>query len=438
MTIDIRRRMSGERRGDLRGLVRSRSRLRVSDSPENFPPTLISIERYTKFVSQLVPETGLETKAWTQITQQSLRPSPWSQSWVFNIHSFVLEHYWDPMQTPTSIDANGNRIFDDRMRGIRFAIDGHHEPGLWISFLNQHFASANNPVTGKCAVLPSSNSHVGLSLSQIEISNGQFYCESGWSSARTTHYRVWIDGVDKTGIVALGSPFQHQFQLNTQGSRMNVGGLMPVSISGGSYQGKSVWFDIWVTVRTVNRTRFHIGDPTLASSYYPACSVAPFAPHHRSRFNSANVNARRFVGDQYRITFSDNGPGGLSTLDVASGGGWTLTETNAGFSLVKAGTGSISLNWTTEAPVLTCLIDSRLNLPQTGNNAMRYLPAGTVYAHRNDNNSLVQYGEWNPQGTTVFNQVARALGSTYFVKGMNSTPASFFNGFPGTITVEKI
>jgi hypothetical protein len=438
MAIDLRRRMSGEnRRGDLRGLVRSRSRLRVSDSPENFPPTLISIERYTKFVSQLAPETGLETKAWTQVGLQSLWKSPWSQG-SSGIQNYVLEHLWNPLQTPTTTDANGNRIFDDRMRGIRFAIDSHAEPGLWYPVLNQHFTSPNNPVTGKASVLPSSNSHVLSNISQIEIAQGQFQTQTGWSSVRTTHYRVWIDGIDRTGIVTLGSAFNHQINLNSVVPNRTVGGLMPVSITAGSYQGKTVWFDLWVTVRTVNRTRFHIGDPTLASSYYPACSVAPFAPHHRSRFNSANVNARRFVGDQYRITFSDNGPGGLSTLDVASGGGWTLTETNAGFSLVKAGTGSISLNWMTEAPVLTCLIDSRLNLPQTGNNAMRYLPSGTVYSHRNDNNSVVRYGEWNPQGTTVFNQVARALGSTYFVKGMNSTPASFFNGFPGTITVEKI
>jgi hypothetical protein len=402
------------------------------------PPVLTSIERYTKFVSQLAPETGLETKAWTQMSPQSLLPNPWSGSNLYNMHSFVLQHYWNPLQTPTSIDANGNRIFDDRMQGIRFAIDGHSEPGLWHALLNQHFSSANNPVTGKSSILPTSTSHVALNLSQIQISNGQFWCEGGWSNARTTHYRVWIDGVDMTGIVALGSPFLHEFQLNASGARYNVGGLMPVSITAGSYQAKTVWFDLWVTVRTINRTRFHIGDPTLASSYFPACSVAPFAPHHRSRFSSANVNANRYVGDQYRITFSDNGPGGAETLDVASGDGWTLTESNTGFNLAKSGVGSINLNWLTEAPVLTCVLDSRLNLPQTGNNAMRYLPAGTQYAYRNDNNSLINYGEWNPQGTTVFNQVARALGSTYFLKGANSTPASFFTGFPGSITVEKL
>jgi len=438
MAIDIRRRMSGEhRRGDLRGLVRSRSRLRVSDSPENFPQTLVSIERYTKFVSQLAPETGLETKAWTAVGTQSIWPNPWN-AFSYNIHSYVLEHLWNPTQTPTSTDANGNRIFEDRMRGIRFAIDGHHEPGIWINFLQQHFTSPNNPATGKTATLPTEDSHVGGNFTQIEISNGQFQTQTGFGSVKTTHYRVWIDGVDRTGIVLLGSAFPHEVVLNSLVPRRTVGGLMPVSITAGAYAGKTVWFDLWVTVRTVNNPRYYGGDSTLASSYYPACSVAPFAPHHRSRFNSVNVNARRFVGDQYKITFSDNGPGGLSTLDVASGGGWTLTESNAGFSLVKAGTGSISLNWTTETPVLTCSLDSRLNMPQTGNNAMRYLPSGTRYSYRNDNNSVINYGEWNPQETTVFSQVARALGSTYFLKGANSTPASFFTGFPGSITVEKI
>lgn len=425
MAIDIRRRMSGEhRRGDLRNLVRSRSLFRRLAEPDLVAPVLHSIERYIRFVSQLAPETGLENKSWVQ-------------SNGVGTPGFVLHTYWDPLGTPTTIDANGNRIFDYKMNGIRFAIDGHNQPGLWTSVLNQHFTSPNFPVTGKSAVLPASGSHVLLNLSQIDISNGGFNVLNGWSSAFTTHYRVWIDGVDKTGIVTLGSVFPHTIQLTSVPSRV-IGGLLPVSITNGSYPGKSVWFDIWVTVRVVNRTRFHIGDPTLASSYYPACQIDPYAQHHRSRFNSANVNAKRFVGDQYRITFADNGPGGLSTLNVANGGGWALTESNAGFSLVKAGTGAISLNWTTESPVLTCLIDAKLNQPYAGNNAMRYLPAGSMYSHRNNNNTVIDYGEWNPQGSTVFNQVARALGSTYYTKGSSTTPASFFTEFPSTITVEKI
>ena len=165
------------------------------------------IERYTKFVSQLAPETGLETKAWTVVGPQSLWPNPWN-AFSYNIHGYALEHLWNPLQTPTSIDAYGNRIYEDRMQGIRFAIDGHNQPGLWINLLQQHFTSPNNPATGKAATLPRSSSHVVSSISQIKISQGQFQTQTGWGSVRTTHYRVWIDGIDKTGIVTLDSPFQ--------------------------------------------------------------------------------------------------------------------------------------------------------------------------------------------------------------------------------------
>ena len=399
-------------------------------------PVSTSIERYTKFVSQLAPETGLETKAWTVLGAQSVWPNPWD-NFLFNIHTYSLEHLWNPLQTPTSIDSNGNRIYEDRMRGIRFAIDGHHEPGLWINLLQQHFTSPNNPATGKAAILPTSNSHFSPNITQIEIAQGQFQTQSGYGSVSTTHYRVWIDGIDRTGIISLSTPFPHDIMLTTV-PRRTVGGLLPVSITAGSYEGKTVWFDIWVTVRTFNRPRYYGGDPTAAASYYPACSVAPFAPHHRSRFNFANVNGKRYDGDQYRVTFSDNGPGGASTLDVATGGGWTLTNSSAGFKLVKAGTGAIELNWLVESPVLTCSIDAKINSPSGASGNMRYLPSGTQYRHRNDNNSVIDYGEWNPQGTTVFNQVARAFGSTYYTKGSANSPASFFTGFPGTITIEKI
>lgn len=425
MVIDIRRRMSGEnRRGDLRNLVRSRGAFRKRTGPQTVAASNVSVERYIKFVEQLEPETGLENLEW-------IPHDGWGTK------TGVLHAFWNPLATPTSIDSNGNKIYDYRMRGVRFAIDGHNDLWNWTAALQSHFTSPNLPVTGRTSILPSSDSHLSLNLTQIQISN------SGISSFRfvtvaTTHYRIWIDGVDVTGIVALGTPFTHSVTISPDPYARNVGGLLPVSIAAGSYQSKSVWFDLWVSARVVNRPSDAFGDPSSWTGYFPVAQVSNYAEHHRSRFNYANVNAKRYVGDLYKITFSDNGPGGLSELNVASGGGWALVDSVAGFKMTKVGTGSVELNWSTESPVLTCSIDAKINSPAGASGNMRYLPAGSEYQHRNQNNSVIQYGTWNPQGTTVFQQVARAFGSTYYTKGSASAPASFFTGFPTTITVEKI
>lgn len=389
-------------------------------------PVNLSVERYIRFVEQLAPATGLENKTWIQYNG-------------IGTSSGVLQTYWDPLSTPTSIDANGNRIWDYKMRGIRFAIDGHNDLWNWTRSLQTQFTSPNVPFTGRAAVLPSTGSHVLLNCTQIEIPLSGFSCFGGGSSIATTHYRVWIDGVDITGIVARGTPFPHDIRINAEVPNRIIGGLMPVSVTAGSYQGKSVWFDLWTSVRVINQVSTNSGDPTHFWSYYPAAQITYYAQHYGARFNSANANANVFTGDQYRVTFSDNGPGGASTLDVATGGGWTLTSTNAGFKLIKAGTGAIELNWAVESPVLTCSIDAKINSPLTGASAnMRYLPSGTEYQHRNDNNTVIQYGTWNPQGATVFTQVARAFGSSYFTKGSANVLPSYFTGFPTTITVEKI
>lgn len=392
-------------------------------------PVNLSVERYIRFVEQLAPATGLENKTWIQYDGRGTS-------------SGVLQAYWDPMGTPTSIDANGNRIFDYKMRGIRFAIDGHNDLWNWTRSLQTQFTSPNVPFTGRSAVLPVSGSHLLLNATQIEIPNSGFSCfggagQGGSSSISTTHYRVWIDGVDVTGIVARGTAFPHDIRINAEVPNRIIGGLMPVSIAAGSYQGKSVWFDLWVTISVFNRPSD--GDTSKWWTFLPMGQITYYAQHYGARFNSANANANVFTGDQYRVTFSDNGPGGASTLDVATGGGWTLTTTNAGFKLIKAGTGAIELNWAVESPVLTCSIDAKINSPLTGASAnMRYLPSGTEYQHRNDNNTVIQYGTWNPQGATVFTQVARAFGSSYFTKGSANVLPSYFTGFPSTITVEKI
>jgi hypothetical protein len=209
-------------------------------------------------------------------------------------------------------------------------------------------------------------------------------------------------------------------------------------VAAAAYASKTVWLDVWVTVKTYNSAWYNGGDTSAANSYEPACSVDSTALYNTAKFRSGNVNANRFSGDQYRVLFADNGPGALTSLNIATAGGWTLTEKAAGFKLTNTSVGEIEMNWAIESPVLTCTDHAKHNVPANTLGVVRYMPAASGdYTYRNQNGSAVSYGVWNPQGSTVFQPVSRLVNGAFYVKGSANAPASFFTNFPSTITVEK-
>ena len=439
MPIDIRRRMTGEnRRGDLRGVVRSRSRLRRQSGPVLVPSVFSDIERYVKLVGPLANETGLENKTWNTSTVGA------QTAGAFSLHAM-----WNPGGPYTINPATGIKLFAQRMNGIRFAIDGYNTS--WFQPFDTHFGTANTPVTGRSSLLPPTSSHLGLNLQSVKIPHMGFnhfyynYAGPSWTDVETTHYRVWIGGVDVTGIVALASPLPHNYEaglIGIPGERLfhrRIGGWLTAAIPSGSYDNQSVWFDIWVTVKTYNSGAWIGGDPAYFGSYEPVCQIDSKGLLNRAIFSRANVNAKRYVGDSYRFNFADNGPDGLASLDATTGGGWAAASTSGGLSFNKNTTGIVSLNWTTESPVLTCTIYSKNNSPAGAAASMRYLPESpNTYTHLNQNGSAVSYGVWDPQGSTVFKQVSRQVANLFVTKGSANAPASLFTGFPSTITVEKI
>lgn len=400
---------------------------------------LTEIERYIKLVGPLPNETGLENKSWNTSTVSGLQEAGW----------FALHAIWDPGATPTSVDpSTGIGLFAQRMNAVRFAIDDYST--VWNQTLQQHFETMNIPFTGKSSVLPSSDSHLTANFQSVFIPQMAFnhfwysYAGPSWTEVETTHYRVWIGGVDVTGIVALGTPFQHTYaggRLGLPGQLLfnrRVGGWLSAAIPSGSYTSQSVLFDIWVTVKTYNRAAYIAGDPAAAGSYQPVCQIDPVGLLNRARFVSGNVNAKRDAGDSYRFTFADNGPGGLSTLSATTGSGWVATTTSAGFTVTHSSIGSVALSWDSEAPRIICTINSMANNPSGAGASVRYLPSSSNYRHRNQNGSSVAFGEWNPQGSTSFQQTGRQVFNVFATKGSANAPASLFSGFPSSITVEKI
>lgn len=401
---------------------------------------LYDIERYVKLVGPLPNETGLENKTWNTSTVSGIQTAG----------PFALHAIWDPAATPTSTNpTTGIKLYAQRMSGVRFAIEGYQD--VFLQSLQTHLTTASMPFTGRSSLLPPNESHLLGNFQSVLIPHMGFnhfwyqYAGPSWTEVETTHYRVWIGGTDVTGIVSLASPFSHTYAGGTIGLpgqtlfHRRIGGYVTASITSGSYKSQTVWFDIWVTVKTYNRAAYISGNPSSAGSYEPVCQVDSMALLNRAIFRRANVNAKRYVGDAYRFTFPDNGPGGQSTLSATTGSGWTATTTNAGLSINNDTHGIVSLNWGTESPVLTCTLYSKINSPVGAGASMTYLPTlPGHYAHRNQNGSSISFGVWNPQGSTTFQQVARQVGNTFAVKGSANAPSSLFTGFPSTITVEKI
>lgn len=390
-------------------------------------PSLQTVERYVRLVGPLANETGLENKTWSTTV-----PAPRSPG-LFSLHCI-----WNPLATPTSIEpGTGRRLYAQRMNGVRFEIHGY--PTTWNQQIQTQFTNISNLMVGRSSVLPPSTSHLLMNLVNVDIPHTGFnhfwYSQStsDTTEVETTHYRIWIDGVDKTGIVTLGTPFPHAYAFGTIGGLTNrrIGGFLTATVPSGAYPGKTVWLDIWVTVKTYNRAWYWSGDPSLPGSYEPVCQIDSTALFDRARFRSGNVNANRFSGDQYRLNFADNGPDGLSTLNVATAGGWTATNKTLSFDVVKATTGSIDLNWSFESPVLTFASNTH--------GVVRYMPSGSSdYTYRNQNGSAINYGVWNPQGSTTFQPVAIMINQAFYTRGSANAPASLFTNFPSSITVEKI
>lgn len=400
-------------------------------------PLQYTVERYFRLVGPLPNETGFENKTWSTT-------APGQRSGGF----YSLHCVWDPAATPTSTDpGTGRRLFAQRMSGVRFEIHGY--PTTWTQGLQTQFSNITNLMVGRSSVLPPATSHLLMNLQQIDLPhtgfNHYWYSQGGsgldTTDVETTHYRVWIDGVDMTGIVSLGSPFPHNYAAGTIGGITNrrIGGWITSTVAAAAYQSKTVWFDIWVTVNTYNRAWYWGGDPALADSYEPACGVESTGGFNTAKFRSANVNANRYAGDQYRVSFADNGPGSLSSLDIAAGGGWTLTNSAASFKLTNDSIGEVELNWNFESPVLTLTDHAKHNSPTGALGVVRYMPAASGdYTYRNQNGSSISFGVWNPQGSTIFQPVSRRINNVFVVKGSANAPASMFANFPSTITVEKI
>jgi hypothetical protein len=244
-----------------------------------------------------------------------------------------------------------------------------------------------------------------------------------------THYRVWMDGVDKTGIVVSAGPAVGSNQIYA-------------AIPEADYSGKQMLVDLWVTI-------------TIQDSGVVADQVKQVLwIDHRANFRTADLYNNSTTpwssdtGARFTLDFASNGPDGLTTIDTVDdpSAGWVLTAAGTiseQLTLRKTSTGAeFVMDWITrEIPRISYKASSTAT-------RFWYLPADNSKFEplRFENGNSVTVGTWVPPGPIAFNLVGqeKRIPSTLYnmldLKGSGGLPGSDdpFTAVPQVITLTQI
>jgi len=256
------------------------------------------------------------------------------------------------------------------------------------------------------------------------------------------HVRVWINGVDITGILSVNC------RATAGGSQIFACGAMTINISPTVITSDDVVeFDYWYEMNCTRSEGYqsgHVSGLSAEAAIVGACPNSWYSlrPNlmFRAAFNSLNVQSKRRTGDKYRLTFSSNGPGGVTELTLEPQTDWSFQQTTATMiQMTKtAGTATgnrVWFNWGKEIPEI--VINKQITSPVAM--FMRYLPADSNHYLQMD--GATTPGVWNPRGSSVFSvrgiEGPNGWGGIGYMDS-SSYPSSYFSSYPTSITVEKV
>ena len=255
-----------------------------------------------------------------------------------------------------------------------------------------------------------------------------------------SHARVWIDGVDRTGIVAM-SPTQNLVQDGPVGNQ-TYGGIPfcggpcdPLFFTPAQLADKSVEFDLWARIEIR-----HNGAAPTASDFWgtPTRSVCWAIADCRgmpATLYSADLYPNLPAAQTWEFAFSSNGPGGVSTIRNEPTSGWAYQPGTGYFTLSQSGgSGYLSMDYLREIP----LIEVRNGYSMSG----LYVPDDdSHFANVTlQNGAEWKPGVWAPNAATTF----RLIGSRQDYYGLPYLwlraldTASGWSNLPETITVTPV
>lgn len=268
---------------------------------------------------------------------------------------------------------------------------------------------------------------------EIAIANGRQYTVRSY----VRYARLWIDGVDQTGIVANNSS-TGLVQLGTPGNvaYAQVPFCGPFSdqltFAANAAADKVIEFDLWLWL---DIEHLGVSPGPAAFNGTPTRSVAWCMPDCRGmpvELGSADLYSNLPTPARWEFAFSSNGPAGVSTLRSEPTAGWTFQQTTGYFSQTyNSGSGYLSMDWFREIP----LIEVRNSFYMSG----LYVP--DTDSHYGDlllqNSQAWRPGVWNPNAATTF----KLIGSRQYyyqipylwLRALDT--ATNWSSLPDTITV---
>jgi len=375
--------------------------------------------------------------------------------WVYSVGYFLTglvpyatTPFWQ-LKWSTSITATPatvstlNPRYVAKMAPIRFRV-GDSSYADFVSRNTRNVFSRNRVETAFRDLSPASAGHCGDAVVTKVIVTPPIGTIYTTQLSGVKYVRMMVNSVDVTGIVSVNSLASNAGSLVVACSPITLT-IAPTVITSDDI----VEFDYWFEMSCTKKENFFEGQLLPATreqaAIVGACPNSWYPPRlnltFRAVFDGLNPQAKRGSGDLYSLSFSDNGPGGVSHLILQPQDDWEFQQTTTTMiQMTKtAGTGTgdrIWFNWGREIPEIT--INKQITSPVVAL-FMRYLPASSGNYEQIDGASTP--GVWDPQASTSFSvKGVEAPNMTGGVGYMDSSvyPAQYFAAYPTSITVEKV
>ena len=265
------------------------------------------------------------------------------------------------------------------------------------------------------------NSHLWpMTLDSLDLSLYGHWCfrQHGFQEYQTMYgcqmdcraYRVWIDGVDVTGVVS--GPFtigQPEIGENREKS-FTAGTHVEAAVTAAQHQSKPIQFDVWLnaTFTVTSTARDQQDNPTKVNEDKPMIFSHEFGAGGFTKLKSANVYQQINQGKVWDVTFNGVTVGGLSKVqNIDNEPTWywrSKTGTDDWGFDVSAD--EVYFRWWGEIPIFIVYIDSAA-FPADDwwwGGEFIYAPAdsGDYTGHQTFSGFRYTPGVWNVDAATTF------------------------------------
>ena len=411
------------------------------------PEVGISLQRFTKAVGPQSNYFGDEDLTWTYKPAGSYiyggfldtdlpgwsRDGHWTADGPF---SEPWDSIYDPLTVPNS-RVPWTATWNRKLQPFRWEISpGHYGAAhnwrgyAWSWRWSEHWWGPGSrynwliyPGTdyGPSGTTLGPNSHLWpMTLSKLDLSLYGHWCfeHYGFYEYQTTYgcqmdcraYRVWIDGVDVTGVVS--GPFTIGQPAKGRRNRISftAGTHVEAAVTAAQHQSKPVQFDIWLnaTFTVTSTARDQQDNPTKVDEDKPMIFSHEFGAGGFTRLRSANVYQQINQGQVWDVTFNGVTVGGLSKVqNIDNEPTWYWrSKTGTDDWTFDVSADEVYFRWWGEIPIFIVYIDSAA-FPADDwwwGGEFIYAPqdSGDYTGHQTFSGFRYTPGVWNVDAATTF------------------------------------